>query len=382
MFPQQKDGAGAGRISGRSEGGAGSERSIFVRYAFRRPGLLTASLTIGFVVGIAYRYLVEDTAPRDWGNYLRSGVHGVGLAFTVWSVQTVFASNARSRLGSALRKLPLWAELIVRSLVITAALVIAGVALQFLLYAEPLGLRWFTKDWFTVTLPRIVAIGFAISLVFGSITELGRLVGGPVLTSVILGTYQRPVREDLIVMFLDLAGSTWLAEKMGELEVHDLITRFFFDVDGPIDDHAGTVHAYVGDEVIVSWPVAREPSRNTRCIKCFFAIEDKINCLRGEYEREFGVLPSFRAGLHAGPVIVSECGDVKRQLAYFGDTMNVAARLCEHCKEAKQRLVISSALRRLMTIPPDIEVGRRETILLRGRVEPIEIHGVYRCASA
>jgi adenylate cyclase len=40
-------------------------------------------------------------------------------------------------------------------------------------------------------------------------------------------------------------------------------------------------------------------------------------------------------------VIVSECGDAKRQLAFFGDTMNVAALLCEHCKTADQRLVVS-----------------------------------------
>ncbi len=54
-------------------------------------------------------------------------------------------------------------------------------------------------------------------------------------TSVILGTYHRPVREELIVMFLDIAGSMRLRQKeMGELKVHDLITRFFFDIDEPI----------------------------------------------------------------------------------------------------------------------------------------------------
>ena len=52
--------------------------------------------------------------------------------------------------------------------------------------------------------------------------------------------------------------------------------------------------------------------------------------------------------LHAGPVIVSECGDAKRQLAYFGDTMNVAARLCEYCKGAKLGLVASAELLRLV----------------------------------
>jgi adenylate cyclase len=73
-------------------------------------------------------------------------------------------------------------------------------------------------------LPRIVAIGFAISLVVGAITETGRLIGRPMLTSVVLGTYHRPTCEQRIMMFLDIAGSTQLAEQMGEFKVHDLVT--------------------------------------------------------------------------------------------------------------------------------------------------------------
>jgi adenylate cyclase len=200
-----------------------------------------------------------------------------------------------------------------------------------------------------------------------------------VLTSVVLGTYHRPVREELIVMFLDIAGSTRLAEEMGELKVHDLITRFFFDIDEPIADHGGTVHAYAGDEVIVSWPVTRDASRNARCLKCFFAIEHRMARLEREYRREFAVVPSFRAGLHAGPVIVSECGDAKRQLAYFGDTMNVAARLCEYCKGAKLRLVASAELLRRVKLPADIGLGDGEKIVLRGRREPVEMHAIRQC---
>ncbi|MBV9568903.1 MAG: adenylate/guanylate cyclase domain-containing protein [Hyphomicrobiales bacterium] len=376
MFSREQDGACAGGLSGSGERGVRLERSIFIRHALQRPGILIASLVTGLLVGICYRYLIEDTQPDDWGNYARSAVHGMGLALTAWVVHTTFASNTRSDFGSALRRLPLWVELLIRSLVMTIAFIVVGVALQLVLYAEPLGLHWFTSDWFRTSLPSIVAIGFAISLVFGALTEMGRLIGGPVLTSVILGTYHRPVREELIVMFLDIASSTRLAEEMGELRVHDLITRFFFDIDEPISDHGGTVHAYVGDEVIITWPITRDPVRNTRCLHCLFAIEHKMARLGREYEREFGTVPSFRAGLHAGPVIVSECGDAKRQLAYFGDTMNVAARLCEYCKGAKQPFVISSELLHQAAIPSDLELGEGTTIKLRGRREPVDIYSV------
>jgi class 3 adenylate cyclase len=328
------------------------------------------------IFGITYRFLFNPVAERDLANFVRSGLHGVGMALAVWAVQTGFASTARSSFGAALRRLPILAEVIFRSLVMTAALVIVGVSLQFALYAEPFGLHWITEDWFTTNLPRIVAIGFAISLVFGAATEIGRLIGAPMLTSVVLGTYHRPGREQLIVMFLDIAGSTRLAEEMGELRVHDLITRFFFDIDEPISDHGGAVHAYVGDEVIVTWPVTADPARNARCLACFFAIERKMARLTPDYESEFGVVPRFRAGVHAGPVIVSECGDAKRQLAYFGDTMNVAARLCEYCKAANQRLVVSGDLLSQATIPVDLCVGDGESILPRGRQQRIETHAI------
>ena len=64
----------------------------------------------------------------------------------------------------------------------------------------------------------------------------------------------------------------------------------------------------------------------------FFAAQDTIDELATSYTREFGMVPRFRAGAHAGLVVLSECGDTRRQIAYFGDTMNVAARLCEQCK--------------------------------------------------
>jgi hypothetical protein len=116
-------------------------------------------------------------------------------------------------------------------------------------------------------------------------------------------------------MFLDIAHSTGVAEAMGELRVHDRITRFFFDIDEPISSHGGAVHAYVGDEVIVCWPVTTDPARNGRCALCFFAIERSMGALQQTIVVSLSCsgLPGW---LHARPVTVSECGDVTRQLAF------------------------------------------------------------------
>jgi len=132
--------------------------------------------------------------------------------------------------------------------------------------------------------------------------------------------------------------------------VHDLITRFFFDIDEAISDHDGEVHAYVGDEVIITWPLSEDPERNARSLRCFFAVE--------------------------------ECGVAKRQIAYFGDTMNVAARLCEHCKAAGEALVASADMLRSATLPNGLSVGRNASLILRGRQTPVAAHALHRRAPA
>jgi class 3 adenylate cyclase len=191
-----------------------------------------------------------------------------------------------------------------------------------------------------------------------------------------LGRYRRPTREERVLLFLDLVGSTTLAEQMGELRVQELLTRFFFDIDEAIVAHGGEVHAYVGDEVIVTWPVRAKQQRNP--VDCFFAIQDRVATLAADYEREFGVVPEFRAGIHAGTVVISECGDSRRQVAYFGDTVNVAARLQAHCKEAGRRLLVSGELSRLLPAAADLVVEPLGPTELRGRSAPVEVFGVAR----
>jgi adenylate cyclase len=172
-------------------------------------------------------------------------------------------------------------------------------------------------------------------------------------------------------------GSTSLAESMGELRMQELLTRLFFDIDEVILAHGGEVHAYVGDEVIVTWRVTAKPSAQ-RSIDCFFAIQDRI-AERGDlYSREFGLVPRFRGGMHAGSVAISECGNSRRQVAYFGDTVNVAARLQEHCKEVGRPLLVSADLLRLANPAADLGVEPLGPTQLRGRVAPIDVFTVER----
>ena len=76
----------------------------------------------------------------------------------------------------------------------------------------------------------------------------------------------------------------------------------------------------------------------------------------------------------------SASADAKRQIAYFGDTMNVAARLCDQCKTAEEALLVSADLLRAAAVPLWLCVGTPADIALRGRKAPVETHAVRRDA--
>ena len=243
-----------------------------VRYWRRHLGFLAGLVIVAVAAGVAYRYLFDPLEEREPLNYLRSCLHATGVAIAGWAVYLSLAGAPQSRMRAILRRLPQSTELVIKALAMTAVLAIVTVRLQLLLYPVP----FFSERWVVRELPWILGLFFFGSLVTGAIFEFRRLIGGRVLGSFLLGTYHRPRREERIVMFLDIAGSTALAERLGELRVHGLITRFFFDIDRPIADHDGEVHSYVGDEVIVTWPLSDDRQRNSQSLRCFFAVEDTM----------------------------------------------------------------------------------------------------------
>lgn len=178
-------------------------------------------------------------------------------------------------------------------------------------------------------------------------------------------------------MFLDVSDSTALAERFGGIGAYAMISRFFFDVAQETARYGGETHEYIGDEVVVTWPLQRA-LKDARCLECYFAICDRMARKASLYEREFGLVPKFRAGLHGGPIVAGECGDDKREIVYFGDTINTAARIQEACKAFGRPLLVSGELLRQMNLQPrytTISLGKAK---LRGREKEVELFTVQR----
>lgn len=87
-----------------------------------------------------------------------------------------------------------------------------------------------------------------------------------------LGRYRRPRSKERFFLFVDIVGSTPVAERLGAHSVHRYLDRISQLASDPIDDHDGEVYQYVGDAIVITWTLA-EGRAEARPLACFFAIE-------------------------------------------------------------------------------------------------------------
>jgi len=225
--------------------------------------------------------------------------------------------------------------------------------------------------------PRAVLIASTFLLLGAAIfmLQLGRLVGERTLRDIVLGRYHRPHAEERFFLFVDVAGSTPLAERIGPDAVHRFLREVFQLASDPIDDHRGEVYQYVGDEIVITWTVA-EGRDGARPLACFFAIEQALARAASEFEHEFGTTPRLRAALHGGLVITGEVGGSRRAIVYHGDVMNTASRIEQATRDLKRQFLVSGdAMERLADLGgfavDDLGLQR-----LRGRASAMRVYAV------
>ena len=224
---------------------------------------------------------------------------------------------------------------------------------------------------------RTLAFSLTAALIFNFFLMLNRMLGQNVLGAFVTGRYHRPREEERIFLFADLAGSTATAERVGNAQFHRLLNDVIMDLTEPVLEAGGEIHAYVGDEVIATWPLA-QGLENAACLRCCFGIQERLAARAAAYLKAYGLVPRLRMALHAGPVIAGEMGDVKRQIVFLGDAVNAAARLEQACRELDRDILISDALFDRLELPESVCAEPLGPIALRGRAEPTEVFALAR----
>jgi len=327
----------------------------------RRVRLFAILVTMSSISGVAFETLYPWPHPVENFHYLFNWTVGPAM---VWGIQVFYLP---SKWGAPIRRMYFLTALLLKAVILMGVVIFVGTAHQVLLHGN------FALDFFLqpelLTLTLYVFLSVALLL---TTAQVVRITGGRVLLKFILGKYHQPVREQRIFMFLDLVGSTPLAERLGDIGVQTLLTRFFFDITEPILEFGGEIHRYVGDQVIIIWPYTG--AKNViAAVRCYFAIAEKIRLLAPEYERDFDAVPEFKAGLHGGPVVISECGDFKQEIVYFGDTINTAARIEQQCKSLESRFLVSGELLAATELPDPYQAVSKGVVQLRGRAHETEL---------
>lgn len=216
----------------------------------------------------------------------------------------------------------------------------------------------------------------AVAVVFSLIRQMWIMVGGRVLVNLILGKYHSPKEEDRIFMFLDMKGSTTHAEKLGHLKYCRLVQDCFYDLTDSALAHEVEIYQYAGDEAILTWRV-RDGLRDANCVEVYFHFERTLRQRADYYRERYGLVPEFKAGVNLGPVTAAEVGVLKRDIAYFSDVLNTAARIQSKCNEYGKRLLISGALKKMLDPVPNLPVMERiGEIALKGKEALVEVYSV------
>ncbi len=119
-----------------------------------------------------------------------------------------------------------------------------------------------------------------------------------------------------------------------------MVGKFLFDISRPITDYGGEIYLYKGDGLIALWDW-HEAIRADKILRAIDAIFACVNREHEQYQRQFGVTPTFRIGVHGGDVVVSEQGDTKRSIGIYGRTINIASRMEEAAKAHRVVCAIS-----------------------------------------
>jgi adenylate cyclase len=177
-------------------------------------------------------------------------------------------------------------------------------------------------------------------------------------------------------MFLDLKSSTTLAEKLGGQKYFSLLNTFFRDISEPILEREAEIYQYVGDEVVLTWPV-KSGFSGANCIRVFFEILAEVERRREYYETEFGNVPEFKAGVHFGDVITAEVGDLKKEIVYNGDVLNTTARIESMCNKYNQQLIASEELVSHLELPVFVAAKPLGPVTLRGKADTIPLIALF-----
>ncbi|MGQ0685927.1 adenylate/guanylate cyclase domain-containing protein [Bradyrhizobium sp.] len=180
----------------------------------------------------------------------------------------------------------------------------------------------------------------------------------------------------LVSMFVDMRGSTKMAEKRLPFDTVFIVNRFLGAVSAAVLDAGGRPNQFVGDGMLALFGLS--VSRRQACRQALRAaamIAANVEELNKFLSHDLHEPIRFGIGIHGGEVIVGDIGYRDHMVfTALGDPVNVAARLQDMTKALACEVVISDEVRETAGLEADTLPEQEAAI--RGRNEPMIVRSI------
>jgi adenylate cyclase len=180
----------------------------------------------------------------------------------------------------------------------------------------------------------------------------------------------------LVSMFVDMRGSTRLAEKRLPFDTVFIVNRFLGAVSQAVIESGGRPNQFAGDGMLALFGLTS--GRQDACRQALRAaamIAANVDELNKFLEHDLREPIRFGIGIHGGEVIVGDIGYRDHMVfTALGDAVNVAARLQDMTKGLSCEAVISDEVRATAGVSAD--ALPQQQVAIRGRNEPMIVRTV------
>jgi adenylate cyclase len=185
----------------------------------------------------------------------------------------------------------------------------------------------------------------------------------------------------LVSMFVDMRGSTKLAEKRLPFDTVFIVNRFLGAVSQAVIESGGRPNQFVGDGMLALFGLSAGRQEACRqALKAAALIAANVDELNKFLEHDLREPIRFGIGIHGGEVIVGDIGYRDHMVfTALGDAVNVAARLQDMTKSLACEAVVSDEVR--VTAGLAADALPQQQVEIRGRNEPMIVRTVTDAAT-
>jgi len=178
----------------------------------------------------------------------------------------------------------------------------------------------------------------------------------------------------LVSMFVDMRGSTRLAEKQLPFDTVFIVNRFLGAVSQAVIECGGQPNQFVGDGQLALFGLAASPQTACRqALRAAAMISVNVDELNQFLSHDLREPIRFGIGIHGGEVIIGDIGYRDHMVfTALGDAVNVAARLQDMTKSLGCEVIVSEEVRITAGLADDALPQQQAAI--RGRSEPMLVH--------